>query len=203
MTKTTKQQSTCLLLVGAGVPFLLLCLHFGHSILSRPARPADPEYCSYDELISHGFYVLVLPEDQLTERGWEQRISLSSWDVHCGLLIDDTYNPLRVAYYDPSGRRMFALQLGPWGMVWNHSQIPTNLDREIETEWIEASSLSCRVRKNTDGTIERLYRLNDFMGLGLDIRSSLSVAETIELIEQLEYVGPPLEDLVDPWNCGR
>jgi len=54
-------------------------------------RPLHP---TYEALKGRGFYVFVLPEQEVRARGWQQDITLWSWNIHCGVLTGDTYNPL-------------------------------------------------------------------------------------------------------------
>ncbi len=81
-------------------------------------RPLHP---TYEALERRGFYVFVLPEREVHARGWQQDITLWSWNIHCGVLTGDTYNPLLVTYRDNSDNVIFAIQHGPWSMTWDYS----------------------------------------------------------------------------------
>jgi hypothetical protein len=161
-------------------------------------RPLHPSYAS---LQAHGFYVFVLPQSAIEQRGWQQSIALWSWNIHCGLLRGDTTNPLQVVYTDPSGKRVFEVWHGPWGVVWNYA-LPTNrMEVESRLAWNTTGTLTYYTQTRTDSSLRHLYRFEDMTGNAVEITSQLVVTETLELIEQLEYIGPPTEGLGNPWNC--
>jgi len=183
--------------------FLPLCCSLGRfifssiteAIISRPLHP------TYDDLIAHGFYVFVLPEDEVEKRGWKQDIQIWSWNVHCGLLVGDTYNPLQVLYRDTAGERVLDIQLGLWGIVWDYSKPATKVEVDLKSEWSSTGTLIYYTQTTSERLPRRLYHFSDMLGLGVEVRSDFPITETIKLIEQLEYIGPGIETLKNPWNC--
>jgi amino acid transporter len=161
-------------------------------------RPLHP---TYETLNKRGFYVFVLPEQEVHGRGWKQDITLWSWDIHCGLLTGDTYNPLVVTYTDSAGDNAFVIQHGPWGMIWDHSQNITKEQVSWESRWTSAGIITYRTRSAQENMGRYLYHFSDMKGWGVEIASSLSITETLELIKALEYIGPSIETLNDPWDC--
>jgi hypothetical protein len=161
-------------------------------------RPLHP---TYEALKRRGFYVFVLPEQEAHARGWQQDITLWSWNIHCGVLTGDTYNPLVVTYRDSADNVMFVIQHGPWRMVWDYSQA-TNKEQVLwESKWTSTGVITYRTRPAESNMWQYLYQFSDMQGWNVEIVSSLSVTETLELIKELEYVGPPIEILNDPWDC--
>ena len=190
-------------LIIVGVLLSPIWIGAGHFIVSNvidhfTPRPLHP---TYETLKNRGFYVFVLPEQEINSRGWQQDITLWSWDVHCGVLTGDTYNPLRVTYRNGVGNRVFEIQHGPWGMIWDYSQTITKTRVTLESELSSTGSLTYRTRSAQSNITRHLYHFSDMQGWDVDIASNLSVTETLELIETLEYVGPPIETLNDPWDC--
>jgi amino acid transporter len=161
-------------------------------------RPLHP---TYEALKRRGFYVFVLPEQEMYRRDWQQDITLWSWDIHCGLLTGDTYNPLRVTYTDSAGNDVFIIQHGPWGMVWDYSKTITKEQMPWESRWSSTGIITYRTRLAQDNMWQYLYHFSDMQGWGVEIASSLPVTETLDLIKTLEYIGPPIERLNDPWDC--
>lgn len=193
-------------LIGSLIIGLLLspaCICISYIIVSNAIDRVTPRplHPTYESLENRGFYVFVLPEEEINLRGWGQEITLWSWNSHCGVLIGDTYNPLMVTYRDEVGGRVFEIQHGPWRMIWNGSETITTTQVALESEWSSTSSLTHKTRLGQNNMIRHRYYFVDRQGWGVDIASSLSVTETLELIEMLEYVGPPVEKLNDPWDC--
>ncbi len=161
-------------------------------------RPLHP---THETLSGRGFYVFVLPEQEMLRRGWQQDITLWSWDIHCGVFTGDTYNPLVVTYTDGAGNSAFVIQHGPWGMVWDYSQTITKEQVLWESRWTGTGVITYRTRSAQDSMMRYLYHFSDMQGWRVEIASSLSVTETLDLIKVLEYIGPPIETLNDPWDC--
>lgn len=166
---------------------------------------------SYDRLQDEGFYVYVLPEDEVAQRGWEQEIGIWSFDKHCkGLTIDETYNPLIVRYTDPIAERpneglpkqsLFEVQLGPWVPPWASGG--EWVDAELELEFVDGGISRYKVWPRSDGETFLGMRFTDTFEQQVFISSWLSFTETVSLINQLNYVGPPPEQVENPWDCSR
>ncbi len=168
------------------------------TIESVTPRPLHPSYAS---LKAHGFYVFVLPQSEIERRGWKQWVRLWSWDIHCGLLRGDTTNPLVVYYTDQLAKKVFEIWHGPWGIVWNYGLPTVQSQVESHLAWNTTGTLTYYTQTRADGSSRHLYRFEDMAGYPVEISSQLSITETLELIEQLEYVGPPSETVRDPWDC--
>jgi hypothetical protein len=180
------------------VGFLVIVIYLAGGITD--SFSPHPLYPTYESLKAHGFYAFVLPQSEIQQRRWTQTISIFSWTMHCGLLRGDTYNPLQVWYTDDVEERVFEIQLGPWGMIWNHGLPTVKTEVELKSKW-SAGTLMYYTQTTSEGLPNRLYRFSDLWSHDVEIRSNLSVTETVGLIEQFEYIGPPLEKVNDPWDC--
>ncbi len=166
---------------------------------------------TYDTLKREGFYVYVLPEEDVIEYGWQQEITMRSFDRHCnGLTQDETYNPLQVRYmktYDSTSRdnlaqsALFTVQLGPWPPPWVSGEGWTEI--KIESEYIEGNIVWYKEWSNaTNGTFFGLIFTDMFNQL-VHISSWLSLTETVSLIGELNYVGPSFDTIENPWDCSK
>jgi hypothetical protein len=166
---------------------------------------------SYDRLKQEGFYVYVLPEDEIAQRGWEQEITLQSFDKHCrGLTVDETYNPLRIRYVDPSvappreglpGQSLFDIQLGPWVPPWVSGEGWREVD--LELEYADGKTASYKEWPNSTPGVFLGVAFKDIFGQPIYVGSWLPLTETVSLVNKLHYVGPPPDTVVNPWDCSK
>jgi len=186
-----------------GTLVIVVYVVLGNSMIVRIADTftSRPLYPTYESLQAHGFYVFVIPQSEVQQRKWVQTVSIYSWTMHCGLLTVDTYNPLQIWYTDDTDKRGFEIQLGPWGMVWDHGLPTEKIEIELKSKWSSTDSLTYYTQTTSEGLPRRLYRFSDLSGYAVEIQSNLSVTETIGLIEQFEYIGPPIEKVNGPWDC--
>ena len=177
----------------------------GHFIISEAIVYFTPKplHPTYTTLKKQGFYVFALPEQEVQKRNWQQDITLYSWNIHCGLLTTDTYNPLIVTYRDRDGDQVFVIQHGPWSMIWDHSKAITKEQIPWESSWSNTGKITYYTNSEQNNILRHLYYFSDMQKQGVQIVSSLSVTETLKLIETLEYIGPPVEILDNPWNCQK
>lgn len=155
-----------------------------------------PLHPSYDELKQRGFYVYVLPEGELNKYKWSQTISIWSWDRHCkGLDWTENFNPLRVEYVN-TDKFLFIL-IGPWNMYWDASEEVARA--QIDTKWSKDGYVAYYML--SDRTTH--MRFEDIFGIPVQIVSNLAITEIIPLINQLEYVGPPQEEVTNPWDSAK
>jgi hypothetical protein len=180
------------------------CLWIGN--LTFPAitdlfteKPIHP---TYEQLEKRGFYIFVLPEREVQQRQWKQDIIIGSWNVHCGVLLGDTYNPLIIKYTDEKDNEVFTIQLA-WRMTWGISDATTRTQIYWESELTDKNQLIHYSRSGENEIYRNLYQFQDMQGYNVDIVSSLPVTETLNLIQQIEYIGPARETLANPWNCGN
>lgn len=174
--------------------FLVSCSH------SNPLHP------SQNEVVQQGFYIYVLPENAMAQHGWSEDITIWSFDRHCqGLTATETANPLRISYSDPTAdppredlprQSSFSIQLGPWPPPWLYGeQIWTEIDLQLDY----ADTETAEYRQRNPQGVYVIFR--DVFGFWIYIDSQLPLTETLFLVNQLEYVGPPPDDVTNPWDC--
>jgi hypothetical protein len=163
---------------------------------------SHPIYPTYNELKQHGFYAFVLPLGEVEKRSWTQTISIWSWYGHCGVLAEDTYNPLQIRYVDKDKKDVLEILLGSWGTIWDFGKPYQETEEPLSFKWAGENMLRCYSRTSSTELTDSLCRFADSWGYNVDVRSSLSVTETLKLLELLEYIGPRLETVKDPWDCG-
>lgn len=166
---------------------------------------------SYSELVREGFYVYVLPKDEVAQRGWEQEVTIWSFDRHCkALTAAEQYNPLQVSYTDPyvdppredlPNQSSFAIQIGPWVPPWASSSGPW-AEVELQLEHMDGKTAQYKEWSRPAGVFLGITFV-DVFGQPVCVSSWLPLEETVSLINQLEYVGPPPDTVADPWDCSR
>lgn len=183
-------------------PLLFIAGELTRSVVrSELSASTSPIYPTRATLIQKGFYIFELPAQDVESRQWEQEIHIGSWDTHCGLLLGDTYNPLVIIYRNEDGIELFRIQQA-WRMVWNIGMADRIQEFDLNQEFADPKILTVYTVSAMDSNLsQNLYRFEDWMGYNVDIASSLSVRETVELIRLLEYVGSPIETMNDPWAC--
>jgi hypothetical protein len=172
---------------------------------------SNPSQISYDKLKTEGFYVYVLPEDEITRHGWEQQITIQSFDKHCrGLTVDETYNPLEVRYVDLSAtpphkglpkQSSFYVQLGPWAPPWVSGEAWTEIELELEYA-VGRTAKYKEWPRSTMGVFLGIV-FTDTFGQPVYVGSWLPLTETVSLVNELNYVGPPSDTVDNPWDCSR
>lgn len=156
---------------------------------------SHPLYPSYEELTQRGFYLYVLPGKIVEQHGWLQTVSIRSWDKHCiGAESSETANPIYVRYDGSQGQSVLTMIIGPWDMAWDHRKPTTEV--QVDTPWaMDGEAVYYVIEDYT-----RL-RFEDGFGTPIQIGSRLPITEIVQLITQLEYIGPPQETVTDPWGC--
>lgn len=166
----------------------------------------SPLHPSYDDLKREGFYVYVLPESVVAQKGWRQEITISSFDRHCrGLTAAEQHNPLYVYYLASLDRNVprrpiFSVEVGPWSPPWGTEGPWTEI--ELRLKWVNGGVGQYLEGTLTNGAFVEI-RFIDTFGFPVYIDSRLSLTETVSLIDQLEYVGPSPSTVVNPWDCSH
>jgi hypothetical protein len=153
-------------------------------------RPLHP---SYTELIKNQFYVYVLPETEVQRRQWEEIISIWGYRFHCQ--SNEAPNNLYVRYVDEYAQVGVDLIIGPWSDVWDWSQDTT----EVPLDTTIAKEKRAVFYARTDGSTALMFE--DQFGIQVQVRSRYPITETLEIVQQLEYIGPPSDMVSNPWDC--
>ncbi len=156
-----------------------------------------PIHPTYGELVQRGFYVYVLPAEEWKQRGWSQTISIWSWDRHCkGVDETETFNPISVVYRSRSDQPEMVISIGPWDIAWDRYRPVRYV--ELKSLWISEWS---GVYYENQGIIR--LRFQDWLGIPVHVSSRLPITETAQLIHQIQYVGPSLETVTNPWDLSK
>jgi len=168
----------------------------------------SPLHPSYNDLKLEGFYIYALPENEVSRQGWEQEIMISSFDRHCkGLTATEQHNPLYVYYLDPLDKDLprqpiFSIEIGPWSPPWGTAG-PWASEIELQSKWVDGKvGQYLEGTPSTNGTFVGM-KFTDTFGFPVYVGSWLSLTKTVALINQLEYVGPPPDTVVNPWDCSN
>jgi hypothetical protein len=152
---------------------------------------------AYDELSRHGYYAYAVPDTVLTQREWTLQTPFKSeshlWDVHCGLGASAPENPLILYYQDELGDLQLTIRISSLGSMWNHNN-PTETVT-LNTPWVNEDEGIVY-----QGQPLSPIKFEDIFGNKVIVRGKQPVSQKIDLITQLEYVGTPIEDVVNPWS---
>jgi hypothetical protein len=158
-------------------------------------EPLDP---SRDELLAHGFYVFVLPQEVREPYNWSERFHLYSWDKHCHFVDSaESYNPLTLNYRTPTNDAFFTVSIDPWESSWSDGETQTIA---VHKPWIHENTVT-RFLSPVGSETQTKLRFEDYEGTPIYIISSLPITESLTLVESLELIG---SDGVTPskaWNC--
>lgn len=172
---------------------LMVIESFAIAVLAGCAR-TRPIYPSYTDLVQHKFYAYILPETETQQRQWREVISIWAHDFHCQ--YSDASNNLHIAYKDQSNQTKLELVIGHWNEVWDRKQKTTEVS--LTTRWAVDGKAVFYHGANDSVAM----KFDDPVGIPVQVWSDLSVIESVKLVDELEYVGPPLESRTDPWdNC--
>jgi hypothetical protein len=169
------------------------------SLVAVGCSKDHPLYPSYEELTQRGFYVYVLPKNEVERRQWSQTVSIWSWNKHCrGIETSETSNPIRIRY--DGSQSGLTLLLGPWSLYWDHRESTSEV--ELETPWtIDGRAVYYEINEDDEDYIH--LRFKDRFGIPVQVLSNLPIAEVVQLINQLEYVGPSPRTVTNPWDASR
>lgn len=155
------------------------------------------ETSPYSELIRHGFYAYTVANDTLSEREWAVRTPIKQeqwqWNVHCEGGPSAPENPLILYYQDKEGNLQLTIRISDRASPWDHNKPTENVT--LNTPWVKGD----RGIVYKDQLFSPL-RFEDIFGNQVIVRGEQTVAEKINLVNQFEYAGPPVEDAINPWS---
>lgn len=143
---------------------------------------------SYEELKQRGFYVYVLPESETDKK---PSITIASWTKHCQSSVEtiEVSNPIIVSYPEIP----ISITIGPGGVI--DARVPTK-KVELDNPWFKGDT----ARYNE----HQVLTFEDKFGIPIQVRTgSLPLTETLRLVNELEYVGPPVETVTNPWDWSK
>lgn len=154
---------------------------------------------SIDELSQAGFYVYVFPDAYEIQSDWRRVVKLSSFNKQCsGFFSEDTWNPIYVTYSNGSDSA-FEIRISPQDAIWDMSK--TTKIISLDVDWIPTNQGEYYLTETNQINI----KAKDIFGMDIIFTSNLSADTLAELIKRLEYKGPSLTTVNDPWQaaCGN
>jgi hypothetical protein len=101
--------------------------------------------------------------------------------------------PVETFYKNAEGNTVFRIDIIPFGGVFDRS-LPSE-QISLASDWIPSQTATYYV--TPDG--ERVVIFQDLFNMEVIVRSFLDMNTLEELIVRLEYVGPPAEEVGNPW----
>ena len=165
------------------------------------SQSIDFNNLSIEQLTSSGFYAYVLPKDLVVNRGWNQTITMKSFNDHC--VQFDTIpesNPIHIVYKDDN-RTPFSLEISPVYQAWNRNRQITVI--EVNADWIPNREAEYYIDESGGITL----KVKDQHNMDVVIHSwedILGIDEITDLISQLQYRGSSIDSSTNPWEqiCG-
>lgn len=169
-----------------GITIVIFSLGLG-AICSRSTSP-------YDELLDNGFYAYLIPEQELEKYGWKLTPIQEDWDAHCFGGPSSPWNPLTIIYRDSADQTQLTITISDRDVLWN---------REMPVETIELDSSWAKVGTATtyQGDPFSPVKFNDPWGNEVVVDGWLPIADKIKIVNSLEYIGPPVKDVINPWSA--
>jgi hypothetical protein len=154
----------------------------------------QPLHPSYESLAEQGFYVYALPKAKLQQREWKETVSIWGYDFHCQ--YNDAPNNLHTTYKDKADQIKLELIIGHWSEVWDWNKETIRVP--VNTNLVPDGNATFYYRSDASVAL----RFEDQFGIQVQVWSDFAITETIELVNQLEYIGPSPDTIIDPWdNC--
>lgn len=152
-------------------------------------------YPDREELLERGFYMYVVPQHIQEKYQWQESTFILSWDRHCkGISYSEQWNPLYIFY---SGETTgLTIRLDPWNTIWDNQSLTQTI--RVKSPHIQNEQIETYVLPLSEGTS---FRFEDNLGFPVYISSNLSLSDTIQIVSQLEYLGPDTSQEPNPWDC--
>ncbi len=81
-------------------------------------------------------------------------------------------------------------------MTWDHRKPTTEVN--VNAQW----AMDSVAVYYTTGDYTRL-KVEDRFGIPVQIGSRLPITEVVQLLKQLEHIGPPPETVTNPWDYSK
>lgn len=149
---------------------------------------------SLQQLEADGFYAYVFPRDFVIQSGWKGEVRMYSFDYHCGKSSDVLWNPITVNYSNSSGEDI-RIDISPPNTYPFYDDRAISREITLAVEWIPNQAGEYYVGQSGGTTM----RFTDRFGMEIAIISSLPPSELALLLSELEYVGPDVASVSNPW----
>lgn len=144
-------------------------------------------------LTLRGFYVYVLPESY-TDAGWQREVRMHSYKYHCSGDSQPRWNPISIDYRNAEAHR-FVIRIAPTNPIWDPRRETAPIS--LPVEWIPSQEGAIY------GTEEGGYgiRIEDRFGMiAVIYTGGLNIEYLQEAISRLEYRGPDISTVGNPWE---
>lgn len=179
----------------AALTLLLTVLPLSSCTSNQNVEAIITPISSLDSIKGAGFYVYTLPQTIVTENEWQAEVYMYSFDAHCNPANDTLFNPVSIAYRDKSGEPILNIRVSPSDGILGGSASAGDI--QLDSKWVSEGKGHYYVRENG----EVIIRFVDTWGMDVVISSThLSLDELVSIIEQLEYSGPNLDTVQNPWS---
>ena len=154
---------------------------------------------SENDLISNGFYAYVVPKGTEETLGWKRKISMfGPFDDHC-TRSDSNFqdNNLKILYKDSQNVTLFGISISPVHVLWNDWENQEKVS--VTSDWIFDQTAKYYITES--GVL--YLKVRDRFGIDAVITSSVDnfdLQNVINVISILEYVGPNIDDVRNPWE---
>lgn len=148
-----------------------------------------------DELLAHGYYVYLLPEERERAEGWTKEIWLTSYSRDCYDQDSLGWYPVHIDYRG-RGDTGFSMRLSSEDQLWEDEvHFPTI---PVNVSWSDTHQ--AEIDRQEDGII---LRIQDQLGTDIVLSSTKLSEETlISLLESLDYQGAVPFSAQKPWDTG-
>lgn len=153
------------------------------------SRSASP----YDELLANGFYAYLIPDQELEKYGWKLVPIQEDWVAHCMSGPSSPWNPLTIIYRDSADQTQLTITLSDRDVLWNREMPVETID--LDSSWVKDGTAT-----TYQGDPFSPVKFNDRWGNEVVIDGWLTIADKIKVVNSLEYIGPPAEDVINPWS---
>lgn len=153
-------------------------------------------YPTIEEIIDAGFYVYVLPASFSESGNITTDYRIFSWNLHCDRAEPSReYSRMRIIYgIRGVDEHRFQINITPKDTITNHSVEAKSVT--LRSPYIPTKLGEYYIAEN--GII--FVRFKDMFGMDTYVSSSFDIGETIAMINQLEYRGPDISSVGNPWE---
>lgn len=158
----------------------------------EPQLIGNSDRHSRQELVDAGYYVYVFPKDFANEAGWAVNVSMYSFDDHCKS-SEYPWNPMTIDYSNAADAYITITISFYNSPFFDERAIIEEIPLDID--WIP--NQTGEYYYHDSGATMMMF--SDRLGMEIVMMSSLQLEELIPLISKLEYVGPDLDSVGNPW----
>lgn len=175
--------------------FILLILVVGSYVYFQTS--IDFSNLSVQQLTNGGYYAYVLPDSYTSAFGWQRniRMGMGQFDWQCEGSHESNWNPVVVRYTDGSSKWLFDISIEEQDALFDDIKATDTIT--VPVDWIPTHMGISYPPSPSNGTRMKFI---DSIGMEVVFSSYLKSDELINLITKLDYVGPSLTTVGNPWE---